>query len=64
MNTTALTHSIAEVSKLTGIGRTTLFNAIREGRLRAVKLGNRTLIRAEDLRAFLENLPLANRRAG
>lgn len=56
--------SINEVAKRTSIGRSTIFSAIRDGKLRAVKVGNRTLIRIEDLKAFLDSLPLANRRAG
>lgn len=49
--------AIADVSRRTGIGRTTLFNLIRDGRLRAVKVGSRTLIRVEDLTEFLARLP-------
>jgi excisionase family DNA binding protein len=59
---TALAFTIAETSRRTGIGRTSLFEAIRQGRLKAVKAGARTLIRTEDLRAFLDSLPDA--RAG
>lgn len=63
MSALPLALSIADVCKATGIGRTTIFNAIRDGKLRAVKLGNRTLIRAEDLKAFLDNLPAAGKDA-
>lgn len=63
MNQSPLTLSVAEVCKTTGIGRTSIFNAIRDGKLRAVKLGNRTLIRAEDLKAFLDNLPAISSRS-
>lgn len=49
--------AIADVARRTGIGRTTLFNLIRDGRLRAVKVGSRTLIRADDLAEFLASLP-------
>lgn len=54
--------TIAETSRRTGIGRTSIFEAIRQGRLKAVKAGARTLIRVDDLRAFLDSLPDA--RAG
>lgn len=63
MHELLLALSIAEVCKATGIGRTSIFNAIREGKLRAVKLGNRTLVRAEDLRTFLESLPAIGKEA-
>jgi excisionase family DNA binding protein len=54
--------TIADVTRRTGIGRTSVFEAIRVGKLRAVKVGARTLIRAEDLTSFLDSLPDA--RAG
>jgi excisionase family DNA binding protein len=50
-------YTIAEISQLTGLGRTRLFGEIRSGRLRATKCGRRTLILAEDLEAFLGSLP-------
>ncbi len=52
-----LTLSIADVCKATGIGRSSIYNAIKDGKLRAVKFAGRTLIRAEDLTAFLDGLP-------
>ncbi len=52
-----LLHSIADVSELTTLGRTVVFEAIRTGRLKAVKAGKRTLIRDGDLRAFVDGLP-------
>lgn len=60
--TTPITMTIAEVTRRTGIGRTSVFEAIRLGKLRAVKAGARTLIKSEDLKAFLDALPDA--RAG
>jgi excisionase family DNA binding protein len=57
MNAVPLTLSIEDVCKATGIGRTSIYNAIRDGRLRAVKFAGRTLIRVEDLKAFLDGLP-------
>ena len=49
-----------EACRLTGIGRTKLYDEIREGRLKARKLGSRTLILADDLAAWLQNLPPAH----
>lgn len=48
-----LAYSIKEAASALGIGRTTIWRAIRDGKLPAVKLGNRTLIRTEALQAWL-----------
>jgi len=50
-------HSIAECCALTGIGRDTIYGAIRAGKLVARKLGRRTLVTDSDLQRFLEGLP-------
>ena len=50
-------HSIAETCALTGLGRDTVYSAIRGGHLVARKLGRRTLITDDDLRQFLAGLP-------
>jgi excisionase family DNA binding protein len=55
-----LAHTIADATKISGLGRTTIYEAIGAGRLEAVKAGNRTLIVAASLRSFLANLPAAN----
>jgi excisionase family DNA binding protein len=60
MTDTPLTISIAEACKATGIGRTSIYSAIKQGELRAVKFAGRTLIRTEDLKAFVDNLPAMN----
>ena len=52
-------HSIAEACALTGLGRDTVYAAIRDGHLVARKLGRRTLITDDDLRQFLAGLPRA-----
>ncbi|MCZ8184217.1 MAG: helix-turn-helix domain-containing protein [Beijerinckiaceae bacterium] len=54
--------TIQDVSKTTGIGRTKVFELIREGKLPARKIGTRTIILAEDLKAFLDKLPQAGHR--
>lgn len=52
-----LAYTIAEAVRASGIGRTKLYELIREGRLEARKAGGRTLIPADALRALLDGLP-------
>jgi len=49
--------SISEACDIAGIGRTKIYEAISEGRLKARKLGKRTLVLRTDLQAFLADLP-------
>jgi excisionase family DNA binding protein len=55
---TPLAYSIAEACSAACAGRTVLYEAIRSGALRAVKRGRRTIVLADDLRHYLENLPV------
>ncbi|MCK9361785.1 helix-turn-helix domain-containing protein [Patescibacteria group bacterium] len=55
---TQMAHSIEEASMTTNLGRDLIYEAIRTGKLRAKKFGRRTIITDEDLRAFVENLPI------
>lgn len=51
-----LSYSIEEVSKLTGIGKTKIYQTINAGDLKAKKFGKRTIILKSDLDDFLNSL--------
>lgn len=51
-----LAYSIEDFCELVGIGRSGAFREIREGRLRAVKIGRRVLVPAAELKTWLERL--------
>ena len=59
MDNEKLAFRIDEASSASGIGRTTLYAEMKEGRLRACKVGQRTLILRKELERYLENLPVA-----
>jgi excisionase family DNA binding protein len=50
--------SILEASAVAGIGRTKIYEAISEGRLKARKFGKRTIVLRADLQTFLSGLPV------
>jgi excisionase family DNA binding protein len=54
-----LAHTIKAACRVSGLGRTTLYAALKAGSLSAHKCGRRTLILARDLEDFLNNLPPA-----
>ena len=56
-----LAYTINEACTALGIGSTTLYKALAAGELVAIKLGSRTLIRAEALRQWMSSLPRARR---
>jgi excisionase family DNA binding protein len=49
--------SIAEFCQRYGVGRTTAYGEINSGRLRARKIGKRTVITDDDAEHWLEDLP-------
>jgi excisionase family DNA binding protein len=50
-------HTIASAVKVTTCGRSTIYQAIRDGELEARKCGRRTLILDSELRRWLGSLP-------
>jgi excisionase family DNA binding protein len=57
MNNTPIAYSIKDACEVLGTGRTSIYEEISTGRLRAVKRGRRTLILADDLRKYVADLP-------
>ena len=51
--TPKLGYSIREACQASSLGRTTIYKAISTGRLRAVRVGGRTIIPAEALHALI-----------
>lgn len=46
--------SIRETSQTLGVGRTFTYGLIRQGRLKTVKLGRRTLVKVDSINALIE----------
>jgi excisionase family DNA binding protein len=49
-----LVYSINDTAKALSLGRTSIYAMIAEGRLEVVKIGRRTLIKAESVRRIAE----------
>lgn len=52
-----ISYRIPEAAAATGYGESTLWKRISEGRLKAKKDGNFTVIEADELRRFVRELP-------
>jgi excisionase family DNA binding protein len=57
----ALAYAIREACEASGIGRSSIYELLKSGALRARKHGKRTLILESDLRRWLEKLPELSR---
>ena len=47
--------SINDAAKALSLGRTSIYALIRQGRLEAVKMGRRRLVKVESIRRLVEN---------
>jgi excisionase family DNA binding protein len=54
----ALTHTLHEAARITGLSRSTLYRHAAAGRLRLVKVGARRLVCATSLRALVGAAPI------
>jgi excisionase family DNA binding protein len=59
LNPKKLAYSIKEIRELIGISNTSIYKEISEGRLRAFKRGNRTMILASDLHDWVSRWPVS-----
>jgi excisionase family DNA binding protein len=54
--TEPITIAVKDAQQALGVGRTTIFSLLAEGRLQRLKIGRRTVIPTESLRAFVAEL--------
>ena len=52
-----LAYGIADFARAVGVSRDKVYDEIKDGRLRACKIGSRSVITAEAARAYLASLP-------
>ncbi len=55
---TPIALTISDAVKVSGISRTSIYEALKRGDLTALKAGRRTLIRHAELEAFMAGLPV------
>jgi hypothetical protein len=58
-----LAYTIPETAEVSSLGQTSIYKAIREGKLIARKFGTRTIVMHVDLTSFLGNLPIETKEA-
>ena len=62
-NLQRLSYTVPDALAATGIGRTHFYKLVANGDIAAIKSGRRTLIPADSLRSYLEQLPAASVRS-
>ena len=50
------TYSINNTARMLSVGRTTIYAMLADGRLEAIKLGRRTLVKADSIRRLVDGL--------
>ncbi len=56
-------YTVGEFIRDHGIGRTKFYELVNAGELRARRVGGRTIVTAEDAKAWLDNLPAVQPKA-
>ena len=51
---TTLSMSIKDAARTIGVGRTTVYSLINQRRLDTIKIGRRTLVKTDSIRALVE----------
>ena len=51
---TTLSMSIKDAAQTIGVGRTTVYSLINQRRLETIKIGRRTLVKTDSIRALVE----------
>ena len=61
---TVISCSVDDATKISGIGKTKLYELIAQNKIVARKFGRRTLISYESLESWMKSLPLSSERNG
>lgn len=55
MNSIPLAYRLREAARLIGVSRSTTYKLVQQGKLKIHKIGNCSVIRADDLRQLLDS---------
>lgn len=55
--------SVRDTSKFTGLSQATIWRMLNKGQITAKKLGHRTLVEGDSIRAFVDSAPKAEYRS-